>query len=295
MELWIVLSIAAAFVQTLRFMVQKHLKSTELSTSGATLARFVFAAPIAAVFVLLYARVSGAEIVLGGARFWSFAAVGGLSQILATMCTVALFAHRNFAVGITLKKSEVLLTVLVGVLILGDTVGAFGVFAIALGFAGVLLLSDPPKGDGPAYRSITLGLMSGVFFAVSAVTYRAATLAVPSEDPVMRAALTLAVVTAGQLIGLGLWIRLREPGQLSAVAAAWSKVAATGVFSVLGSFCWFWAFTLQNAAYVFAVGQVELIFSLMASVLFFREKVSRRELLGIVILGASIIGLILYG
>ena len=60
-----------------------------------------------------------------------------------------------------------------------------------------------------------------------------------------------------------------------------------------GSFCWFTAFTLQNAAYVNALGQVELILSLFASVLVFRERVSRRELAGICVLGASILGLIL--
>jgi len=60
-----------------------------------------------------------------------------------------------------------------------------------------------------------------------------------------------------------------------------------------GSFCWFLAFTLQNAAYVKALGQVELILSLLASVLFFREKISAREMLGIGLLGVSILALVL--
>jgi drug/metabolite transporter (DMT)-like permease len=56
---------------------------------------------------------------------------------------------------------------------------------------------------------------------------------------------------------------------------------------------WFTAFTLQTAAYVQAVGQIELIFSLMASVLFFKEKVSARELTGIGFLALSILAFIL--
>ena len=55
--------------------------------------------------------------------------------------------------------------------------------------------------------------------------------------------------------------------------------------------CWFWAFTLQNAAYVKALGQVELLLSLLASVLFFKEKVSRREILGMSLLVLSILAL----
>ena len=59
-----------------------------------------------------------------------------------------------------------------------------------------------------------------------------------------------------------------------------------------GSLCWFIAFTLQNAAYVKAVGQIELVFSFLASTIFFKEKVSSREISGIVILCVAIVLLI---
>ena len=68
-----------------------------------------------------------------------------------------------------------------------------------------------------------------------------------------------------------------------------------GVASLGGSVGWFTAFTLQNAAYVFAVGQVEVIFSLMASVMFFKETITRRELTGIALLTVSILLLVLVG
>ena len=68
-----------------------------------------------------------------------------------------------------------------------------------------------------------------------------------------------------------------------------------GVASLGGSIGWFTAFTLQNAAYVFAVGQVEVIFSLLASMFFFHEKITRRELLGVFLLTASILLLVVLG
>ena len=60
-----------------------------------------------------------------------------------------------------------------------------------------------------------------------------------------------------------------------------------------GSLCWFIAFTLQNAAYVRAVGQVELVFSALVSWLVFRERAGGRELAGIGMLGLSILLLVL--
>ena len=45
-ELWVVLSVAAAGFQTLRFMLQKVLSTALLTPTGATFARFVYSAPL---------------------------------------------------------------------------------------------------------------------------------------------------------------------------------------------------------------------------------------------------------
>ena len=61
----------------------------------------------------------------------------------------------------------------------------------------------------------------------------------------------------------------------------------------LGIIFWFTAFTLQNAAYVKAVGQIELIFSLLISTLFFKDHINAREVLGMLLIGLSALGIIL--
>ena len=68
-----------------------------------------------------------------------------------------------------------------------------------------------------------------------------------------------------------------------------------GIAGFLGSMGWFAAFTLQNAAYVRAVGQIELIFTFIASVVYFREKTSAMELAGIVLILVAIITIVLKG
>jgi len=300
MEAWIAFAVAAAFAQTLRFMVQKQLTVAGLSAGGATFARFLYSAPLVLVAVAVWLGATGQAVPAMSGSFWAYAFLGGVAQVLATMCTVALFSHRNFAVGITFKKTEVILTAVVGLVVLGDRVSAAGWAALAVGLGGVLLLSDSPGGAGPLYRRLMnraagLGLLSGVFFAVSAVCYRGATLALGVEDVVLRAGWTLAMVTGGQLLGMAAWLAWRERGQISKVVRAWRSAVLVGLFSMAGSFCWFAAFSLQSAAYVFAVGQVELIFSLVVSVLVFRERVSSREMAGIALLAVSILAIALLG
>ena len=301
MEAWIYIAVAAAAFQTLRFMLQKQLSMGTLSTGGATFARFFYSAPIIVTLALIYLFWRGAEFPAFSTWFWIYALSGGLAQILATWCVVALFKQRNFAVGITFKKTEVLQTALVGLVVLGDKISTAGFLAILIGMLGVLVLSETPEAEDESWakrvlnKGAGLGLLSGVFFAVSAVGYRGATLEIVSDDPLLRSSVSLAVVTLCQTFGMILWLTWREKGEITRVAAAWRTAVWMGVTGMAGSLCWFTAFTLQNAAYVFAVGQVEVIFSLAASALFFREKIARKEMLGIALITASILYLVVAG
>jgi drug/metabolite transporter (DMT)-like permease len=127
---------------------------------------------------------------------------------------------------------------------------------------------------------------------VSAVTYRGASLQLDMTDHWGRAGVTLTVVTSMQLTGMAIYLFSRERGEISAVWQARRVAGWIGILSMAGSFCWFTAFTLQNAAYVKAVGQIELIFSLLVTVLFFKEKISFREWIGVAVLGMSVLGMV---
>jgi drug/metabolite transporter (DMT)-like permease len=298
MDAWIPVTIAAAAAQTTRFVLQKQLAATRLTATGSTYARFLYSAPLATLLALAYGQASGQAMPAIPARFWAYALAGGTAQIVATVCVVALFAQRNFAVGLTFKKTEVLMSVLVGLLVLGEGVSGLGFLAILLGLAGVLLLSDPPGATG-AWRSrifnraAGLGLLSGLFFAVSGVGYRGASLSLGSGDAFQRAVVTLAIVTAFQVALMTAWLVWRDRAQIAAVVAAWRVAALVGLTSLVGSACWFTAFTLQTVAYVNALGQIELVFALAASVLIFGERIGRREAQGLAVLTASILLLIL--
>jgi drug/metabolite transporter (DMT)-like permease len=298
MEPWVLVTVCAATFQTVRFMLQRQLSVVTLSAAGATFARFIFSAPLVLVLLPVYLWATAQALPGLSGAFWGYALTGGLAQILATVCVVLLFKRRNFAVGITFKKTEVVQTALVGLVVLGEGVSPGALMAILLGLAGVLMLSETPGIDGNWRRRVMtpsagLGLLSGVLFAVSGVTYRGASLELASDDPGLRALVTLAVVATAQMLALGLWLVWREPGQVGRVLAAHRTAKWIGLSSMAGSFCWFTAFTLQNAAYVNAVGQVELIFSLGASVLVFGERLTVKEAAGIALLTGSVLSLIL--
>jgi drug/metabolite transporter (DMT)-like permease len=61
-----------------------------------------------------------------------------------------------------------------------------------------------------------------------------------------------------------------------------------GLAGMIASAGWFSAMTLQNAAYLKAVGQIELVFAFVVSAAFFREKTLRAEYLGIALIVVGI-------
>ncbi|WP_410218890.1 EamA family transporter [Paracoccus sp. (in: a-proteobacteria)] len=292
MEIWALVTIAAAAVQTLRFMLQKRLKGLGLSTAGATFSRFVFAAPIAGAALCALIFAEGTSLPELSSTFWLCAMAGGAAQIIATFCTVALFSERSFAVGIAFTKTETILVAAMSAVLMSEPVSSPGLLAILIGTGGVLFLSRPAGGwtaKGASQRPLLLGIMAGGLFGFSAIGYRAATLEVDHPQALFRALVALVAATTFQTLAMALWLRLREPGELGRVAAHWRAVLPVGVTGVLGSAGWFVAFALQNAAYVRSLGQVELIFSILASVIIFRERVRVSEVFGMVLLAASII------
>ena len=109
----------------------------------------------------------------------------------------------------------------------------------------------------------------------------------------MAAAFTLAVSVVLQTLAMGVYLAVTEPRTLRDVVVHWRWSLVVGLSGVLASIAWFTAFTLQNAAYVRALGQIELLFTFFISVVVFREKTTRIEIFGILLVAAAILLLLL--
>lgn len=294
MELWVVITIGAAFLQNVRSALQKHLKG-QLSTSGAAFSRFIFAMPIALAMLCALVVIGGYDMPAPNIRFAIFAASGGVFQILATALLVYLFGLSNFAVGTTFSKTETVQAAMFGLVVLGDSISGGAIVAILVSLVGVILISTPNGFRGGLFsRAALIGLASGASFGVSAVSYRAGALSLASGDFFIRAIFMLACVLVFQTMLMAVWLRWREVGQITKALTSWRISVWVGITGGVASMGWFSAMTLQNAAYVRAVGQVELLFTFAASILIFKERSSGREIGGIALVSFGILLLLLW-
>lgn len=297
MELWIPITIAAAFLQNLRTAAQKKLQRS-LGTTGASFVRFGFGFPVALAYVAGLHFWGGRAIPELNLSFAAWAMLGGVAQIAATILLVHMFTLRNFAVGTAYSKTEPVQAALFGFLILGDRLTRGAVLAILVGVCGVMLISiarAPLSWRGIVAalfsRTAAIGILSGALFGVSAVAFRSAALSLPGDDTIMRAAVALACATTFQTIIMTIWIAVSDISEFGRVARAWRSSALIGLAGVLGSACWFTAMALQPVAYVRSLGQIELVFTFASSVLVFKEKINALEVAGclLIVLGILVL------
>ena len=282
MELWIPITFAAAFLQNLRTALQQQLTSV-LDATEASYVRFCYAVPFAWMYlaVLIWVGFRPPEL------SWDFAGhvlIGAVCQILGTVALIRSFQTRNFAVGTAYSKTETVQAALFAAVIMGESMNPVALTGILVSLLGVVLLSTPEGwrallhlGPGPA---LWYGVGAGAGFGISAVLYRGAALSLPTGDFLVRASITLVAATTIQTVGMGVYLFLRNRNSLRLVGQVWKRGVWVGLAGMLASAGWFTAMTLERAAYVRALGQVELLFAFFVTLVIFREKVRMSELLG---------------
>jgi drug/metabolite transporter (DMT)-like permease len=293
--LWIPVTLWAALAQTLRNAAQRSLTG-ELGTLGATLVRFLYGLPFAALWLYAVHAVGHFDLPAPNLTFLGWVLLGAVSQIAATALLLKVMTERNFTLGVAYSKSEIIQVAVFGFVFLGDRINTIVGIAIALATAGVLMLAPADREHpwralltGWTSRLALLGLASGAGFAFSAVGFRGAALALHGTPFLMAAASTLLVAQFVQTLLLGGWLLLRKRDVLLRVLRAWRASMFAGFMGAAASAGWFTAMAIEPVAHVRTLGLTELLFSYIVSLRVFREHLQRRELIGIALLALGLV------
>ena len=273
----------AAFMQAWRNAFQKQL-STTVDVYGVTLARFIFALPLALIYIsCLYHFQPVTDSVHFNLRFAIYVLIAALSQIAATALMVQLFKQKNYAIGVGLAKSEAVLAAIIAVVFLSDHLSLLGWFGVAVGGFAVFLMSKGRGFSDFSVQTLCIGIGSGLCFAITSLLVREASLELDNLPFIHRAAWVLLMVIGTQCFLLLMYLGIFRRATLWAM---WQRIGLTfrvSLCSFLASLGWFSAMSMQSVPIVKTLGQVEIIFSMLISAYFFKEKLARAEHLGIVL------------
>jgi drug/metabolite transporter (DMT)-like permease len=297
--IWIPITLFAVVMQTVRTAGQKHL-TVHLDAISVTLVRFLFGLPFAALYLAFVALGSGKALPALNATFIGYTVLGGVAQIVATVLLIYLFSLRNFAVGTTYARTEAFLTAFIGALFFGEWISVQGWVAIIISVAGVVVLTiarshvQSSSVLGRLWnRTAAIGLGSGLGFALASLSIRKASLSFGIDDFLLTAGITLVVMVCLQTLIMIVYVAIKSPSQFAIIARQWRVSLFVGVTSALGSIGWFTAMTVERASYVKSLGQVEFVFALLISTLFFRERTTGLELVGMMLVAGGVVVLLL--
>ena len=281
--LWAVFTLIAAAAQTARNAMQRELTAS-LGTVGATHVRFLFGFPFALLILAGVMAVTGAGLPATPLGFWPWTIGGALAQIAATALMLSAMGERSFVVAYAYIKTEPVSVALFGLIFLGDNITPLSATAILIATAGVIVISlEPGAGGVGTTRSTLIGLGAGSMFAVSAISYRGGILALGIPDFVVAATFTVTVGLVIQAALLSLYLALREPAVLRAIARAWKPSLFAGFMGAFASEFWFLAFAITTAANVRTLALVEVLFAQGVTRFVFKQPTTPREGLGIVL------------
>jgi drug/metabolite transporter (DMT)-like permease len=292
--MWIIITLGAATFQILRTSRQHELRSV-LSTTAAGFVRYAYGAPLAIVLGLVVFVVLGRELPGVPGRFWPYLAIGAVAQIVGTVALLHSFKVRDFAVGTVYSKSEVLVVAALGAIGFETALRPMGWIGAVLVTVGVAWLASKGSLTSLLRRAgdpaALLGVLAGAAFAAASLGIRAASRALTDAPAFDRAVLTLTALLLLQTVLNGSWFLVTEPAQLVRTAQAWRPALPVGLFSLLGSVGWAWAFTLERAAKVRTLGQVELIIAFAIARLTLGERHTRADYVasGLVLAGVVLV------
>lgn len=296
MTIWVPATLFAGALQAWRTAVQRRV-SKGMSVNAAGLVRYLYGLPFAfAIAGTYHWLIAPAAFPAIGSHFLMFCAAGGIAQIVATNLLLMAFEERNFVVGTAYSKTEAVQSALLSVLLLGDRLAPLVWLGIASGVAGVMILSTGGKRMGPRdlFRAIgqkcaIYGIASGLFFALTTIGIRRATMEIGTDDHIRAGVLTLAATVSIQTILQGGYLVWRERDQVALVFANWRVAGQVGMMSSLGSACWFTAFASAPVALVRIVGQIEIAFTMAFAHFYLGERMARSECVGLILVAIGVV------
>ncbi|WP_076412977.1 DMT family transporter [Shewanella sp. UCD-KL12] len=285
--MWILFTLLAAFMQAWRNAFQSQL-SKEVKVAGVTLARFLWAAPIAALYLVclyLWQPVGWPDIT---AEFSLYVLGASAGQILATVLMVKLFKLKNFAIGAGLAKSEALVAAFLGVLFFGTQLTGLGWLGVIIGGLAVFMMSSAKGFKDISFKTALIGIACGTGFALTSLWVREASLILNLPFP-HRAAWVLLFVITLQTIVLLVYLLYTDKQTLLDLIDRPKPTFLISFTSCIGSIGWFSAMSLQAVPYVKTLGQIEVFFTLLISMFWLKQKVAIKDMLALILIALAAI------
>ncbi len=295
--LWVLITILAVTSQLFRNVFSKQL-SKKLSPETVSLARFLYGIPIIIIVYSIGESFYG-SVEISSFYFYIWILIFSVTQIIANSLLVSLFHKKNFAVSITYIKTETIFAAILAILFLSENISFVAWIGVLIAFFGLILSSFSKNKIGFSalkksihQKSSYIGILSGLLFAIAVLSIKSSFSYLDTESVFMKSSFSLLIALPIQAVFLISYIFWKKKTELLEIIKNPKIPFLTGTLSGIGSFFWFFAFAITHIVYVKTLGQIEFILGILISAYYFKEKIYKNEIFGMILIALGSIILI---
>jgi drug/metabolite transporter (DMT)-like permease len=274
------MGLAALFFSVMSALVK--VAGTRLPTEEIVLARVVV------TLVISYALVRRAGVSPWGTDRRRLA-LRGLLGTTALACYYWTITHLPLADATTIYHVAPVLTAVLAAGVLGERIGATGWLALALGFAGVVVVARPvalfgalPAGQELAPLPVAIAIAAACASAVVYVTVR----------QLARTEHALVIVFYFPLVALPLSIAWAAPVAVWPTGWDWAILLGVGVATQIAQVFMTTGLKLIQAGRATAIGYLQVALAMVWGIVFFGEEPAVHAIVGagLIVAGSLIVG-----
>ena len=181
---------------------------------------------------------------------------------------------------VPVDKLSTVLTMILAVIFFGEPFGIFSAIGMALIVAGTLLMiAKKADTEEKSKAWLVYALLSAVFASLTAILAKMGMSNVPSNLATAIRTIVVLIIAWGIVIGKG---RLSEIRTID--RKGWVFTLVSGLFTGLSWLCYYRAIKDGIASVVVPIDKLSIVITVAVSVVFLREKVSLKQLLGLILL-----------
>lgn len=295
--MWLLFSLGATLSQVTRNLFSKKLVGS-YPVKTVALSRFIYALPVVVTAYFIISLKEG-FVSINSIKFFIWTTLMALSQILATYFRVSLFKYKSFAVSLTIVQVDTVLVALAGVLFLKEFLNIYAWSGLLVATTGLLLASLSKNRvtitnirETLFTKASLIALLTGIFLALAAIFAKQTFKFIDGKSHIGESLFSLSIILIIEIIILLPITVYKNKESVVDMFKRPGKPLIIGICSGVGSFCWLTAYSLTHIAYVRTVGQLEFIIATLLSVYYFKERLYRVELLGMIMVSLGTLLLI---
>lgn len=280
--MWILFAIGSAlFAGATSVLAKCGIKKTD--STVATAVRTVVVLAMSFVMVLIVGSLGGIRDI--SSKTWVFLILSGIATGASWLCYFRALQFGDVNKVVPIDKSSTILTLLLAFIVLGEPITWLKGFCVVLIAAGTYMMIERKKNDEKkeTRRSwIVYAVLSAVFAALTSILGKIGISGVESN---------LGTMIRTAVVLLMSWLMVFATGKTSSLRGISGKelgfICLSGVATGGSWLCYYKALRDGLASVVVPIDKLSILVTIAFSYFVFREKLSRKALIGLVLIVAG--------